>query len=69
MNRTFIVLPRTKRHTLKNRDVWLLAQDGSKWLMNGEITVPCSTDKIMQIISNRFESEWRLTFGHKEESK
>jgi hypothetical protein len=51
MNRKFIVLPKVKRRTLKD-------QEESK--MSGKITVLHGTDKIMQIISDRFENTWRL---------
>lgn len=67
MNRKFIVLPKWKRRTLKDQDVWLWTQEESK--MSGKVTVPCSMDKIIKkLISDRFEITWRLAFGHKEDS-
>lgn len=39
----------------------------NKSRMNGEMTLPCSTDAIMKILSDRFEVVWKLTFGHTEE--
>lgn len=64
MNRTYKIkkaafaLPRRKFLTLIDREVWLWKQKESKmWGHN--------TDEIMKIISDRFESTWRLAFGHK----
>ena len=67
MNRKFIVLPKVKRRTLKDQDVWLRIPEESK--ICGKMTVPCNPDEIMKKLFDGRVTLWTITFGHKEESK
>lgn len=69
IKKTAFALPRRKRRTIIDRDVWLWTPIFRKSEMTGKIVIPCSMDEIVQkLFDPERETQWTLTFGHKEES-